>query len=199
MKNKRFLKPRTSVYLVLFTIGLFILSAPGRAQADSIFTYNFSGDLAAGGMVTGTFTLDTTDSALPAFDFTTPIGPINSTNSTPIVFALTPAQVPNTDFVQLAFVDASIDATLLLYFQTSLSGFTGSTPLYTAGVESGFLSPVSYSSLFCDTNCTEVSFFTSGNAIQSGGAGPTAAPEPSSLLLLATGLLGLAPFLRRRA
>lgn len=205
MKMQSVLK-RTSVSPrvahILCAMALFLFLIPGKAHADSVVMYDFSGTLATpiGGStsVTGTFSLDTTTSTITTFNFTSPIGSFTTGNSTSNFFAYTPANSPKQDFLQFAFDNPTNDGVLLLLFQSSVASFNASTPLYTSALEPGMFSPAEYSLIFCDVNCTGQSFFTSGSASPAPVTPPTSAPEPSSLLMLSGGLLGLAPFLRRR-
>lgn len=186
------------VSLLGICLALSALVTTGSVRADSV-TYSFSGTLAnafnGDNMVVGEFTLDTTNAAITAFDFTTPIGEINSTIWTSNVATFTPALVPATDFVQLYFVTTSQSDFMNLVFETPLSTFSGST-FYTGEVTP---SPAAIleSVIQCNGSegCSDPNFrstFVSGAAI------PISTPEPSSVLLMVTGLLSLTLLLRRR-
>ena len=76
MKTKQFAKrylPFSSLSVALLFVGLFTVLIPRAAQADSITPYTFSGNLTAGGTVTGTFSLDATNDTVTAFNFSTPM------------------------------------------------------------------------------------------------------------------------------
>ena len=83
---------------MLLAAVLLTFFAPCGARADSTMTYSFSGTLTNGvngnSAVSGQFTLDTTNATITAFDFTTPIGDINSASWFPTVFTFTPAFAP---------------------------------------------------------------------------------------------------------
>lgn len=177
------------------TLGLVAVAvaafAPAALWADGTETFNFVGTLSqSAGTVTGQFTLDVNATlgtvTIEAFDFTTPLGSINSTNATsPAYFFL--AESPTSDFLQLSF-DASDGNFLNLLFETSLTSLDLSS-LYTAPITNnlGFtfssqLGCVVEDSSFCSGG-TGVPTFVSGSAV--------AAPEPSSLVLVCTAMLVL--------
>jgi hypothetical protein len=185
---------------MLAVAGLFALLAPSAARADDL-NYSFSGTLTpGGGTVSGTFTLDNSGAgSITQFDLTTPVLDFSSTSTSPTFTATVNALAavsPADDFVDIGFEDSGDTDLLNLFFETTLSDFDATTPLYTASVE---VSPGGYSSsgeqcggvLGESSNCSNTGFgayFTSGTATLE----PAAAPEPSSALLLGAGLLGLA-------
>jgi len=189
--TKKFSSSFGCFFGVVILAGLFALAASGSAQAGSI-TYKFSGDLVGVGTVTGQFTLNS--GAVTAFDFMSPVATIDPSNGWFASVSLyTPAFSPNKDFVDLSFLDTDNDF-LNLIFETPLSSFNGSN---------FFVSPVQPTS----GSETQAGFQCSfrpqcGDSFEgvfsSGSATPlTATPEPSSLLLFGTSLLGLAPFRRK--
>jgi PEP-CTERM motif len=193
MKITRFLSrylPLSCLSVPLLLAGLILI--PDTVEADAVTSYTFSGDLTGGGVVTGTFSLDATNDTISAFNFSTPNGSVTSTNWTPSITAFTPYS-PATNVLQLAFSDASSGGLLQLFFETTPTTFSASTPLYTMSVEPGYLSTATESLFYCGTACTVGSEFTSGTA------SPISAAEPSSLVLLGIGLIGFAPLLRRRS
>jgi hypothetical protein len=181
-----------------FVALVFVLALNSRvARADNVETFSFSGTLAnsyAGSDIfTGTFTLDTTKGIITAFDFTTPVVTIDAANGWSASAALYAATSPNANFVNLFFVDNDRDL-LVLLFETNFSSFNGNT-FFTSTVT--YPASQNNSKISCDGGCSNPYYFSLFNSGSATPVSPT--PEPSSLLLLATGLLGLAPFIRRFA
>jgi hypothetical protein len=193
--NRHFAFLRRLSFVLSILVALALLT-PSVARADNIESFNFSGILTnsfnGSNSVTGSFTLDTTNGTITAFNFTTPLWQINIDSAGfgwfPEVLTHTPAISPNADFVNLVF--SHQEDTLILLFETTLTSFSGNT-FYTAPITvSG---GTNKSGLNCQVECIVpfVSAFTSGSATP-----VSAIPEPSSMLLLGTGLAAIGGTIR---
>ncbi len=175
-------------YALAVTLGLIALVAPGTARADSIVydaAATFSGTATS---LTGMVIFDSTTGLVTSASLLTtgsvPLGP----------FTLVLIQHPvkgNPSLDTVGIFDASLDDGVSLVFpMPSLFGFRDVVPLCGS-------SPL---------NCSQVGGFISSDFFTATTSYPLAqgmmtlvpTPEPSSLLLLGTGLLGLGPLLRRR-
>ena len=188
----------------ILAILVLALSAP-YASADTTESFNFSGTFIdsfnGSNSVTGTFTLDLTNGTITAFDFTTPLTTVDASNGFSASLFTFNGFDPNTPFVLLKFDCCGDEGdSLFLYFQTDLASFSGST--FFPGTFQVAMGEFTESILICgivhETTCSgpegATGFFESGSATPI-----TTAPEPASLLLLGSGLLGLAGIKRRRS
>lgn len=205
-----------SVMALLLGLGMFLV--PPTLRADDL-TFDFTGTLATpapnnNDTLSGQFTLDTATpdpvtgaaDSLSAFSLSTPftinpfafISPADGWLGNVGTFTVAGSGQTLVDL----FFRGPGGGTLLLFFQTDLSTFNSNgaalvtDPVTVVNPNGGTVT--AHSRLDCTTGLTSpacsdfayVSAFTSGSA--------TPAPEPSSLLLLATGLLGLAAMTYRK-
>jgi hypothetical protein len=207
-----------SFVLSFMVLAVLTIIAPTEARADTVSTFDFSGTLAdstdGSNSVTGQFTLDNTTKTILAFEFTTPSSSIvatddPSTNYTPLVLEVTQFDSPFNTYVDLAFYNSSPSSVhMFLWFQTSLTDFTATTPLLVgaepsdAGIQPGNELAAGPSQLICLTGPPMSDCSPEGQSIFTSGTATVVAvttPEPTFLPQLGIGLIGLlAPLLRKR-
>ena len=172
---------RKSLFAIIATLALTL-----AAHAD---TLNVNGAFVSGTTLTGTLTLDTTTHLFSTANLTAAGVNYTATFTNPPT-----SQGPGNGDFALVLVSQiqNQTATLDLFLPaTSLTGYTGS--------------PLCSTALFCgaapDASSINVNFglFSISEALASGTVGSsTVTPEPSTLALLGTGLLGAVTTLRRK-
>ena len=155
---------RTRLLLLLPFCAALPMSV-GVARADITQEYNFTGTLSTAingsKSVTGQFTIDFTTQDITAFDFTTPVGNLDS----PVLESL--ATAPGETFLVIGPANGN---SLVLWFDSSLSPFSGNS------------FDATLSNLSCLTGVGGCTF--GGSGFSSGSATPV--PEPGSAPLLLT-------------
>ena len=178
-------------------VGIVALMLSGSVYVfGNAVTYNFAGTLVnsynGNAQVTGQFTLDTSTATISAFDFSTPVGEISSTGTSPTwsagVFTINGTN-PSTTFVNLVFLPGGglnpPDAFELI-FQTSLSSFDVNT--FYAGVVT-YTGGNAQSNLTCINGC---------NGYGSTFGPLTAAPEPPGILMITAGMAAIFRIARKK-
>lgn len=204
----RVLKTLTAGAAVRATAALTVLAlvalAP-RPAAASVITEDFSATLDHGPTgdlgntaITGQFTIDVDTATITAFDFVTPGGgQVDATHGyITYLFTYTPAVNPADNFVQLVFENGDSGSTLVLLFRTTLAAFDGHT-FYTGLVDiDGGGTGSGFECRYTGCGPQFGSPFVSGAATPHTDPPPPTVPEPTSLALVAGGLVTLAGRLR---
>ena len=160
---------------------LLALAIPSAAKADTIETFNFNGTL-IGGTVTGTVTIDVTTGKVTGEDFAAAVGKAIYTFDGN-AYAQGKGLVAPNDYT--AEFLGSFGATFQLGFTTqSLIGYTGGNVCALTG------------NCNFSTSALGIDPLTSGKLTPLASPAPT--PEPSGLVLLGSGLLGVAGMARRK-
>jgi hypothetical protein len=183
----------------LFTLlPLFLLAASTIARADDIETLTASGTFADSATLSGAITLDSTTGVFTAAD-------LNS--SSPDSFNYTSIQgqsCPGEEGVGCDVVIDNVSETAIFVLEIDVSSFVG----FTGGAIASVSDPIPYASCCVTVSGLNYntghsfSFLSSGELVDSSdsssGGTPGVTPEPSSLLLLGTGGLGLMGVARRQ-
>lgn len=157
-----------------------LVSASLVARADSFTTFDLNSSYIGGGTIDGTLTLDTTTDEFSSADLTVAGFPSYQDGTLSVVGAQGPGFLGyNVDVASVGSPHA--DASLYLQVD-SLAGYEGGDLV--------FPTSVSFAS-FPD-------FYFEGSGTLEPVSGVSVTPEPASLILLSTGLLGFAGVLRRR-
>jgi hypothetical protein len=160
--------------LALVAVSLF--SANGVARADTISTFNAVGSFDDGSTLSGTVTIDTTAGTITGEDLV-----VSSPFSATFVDDIYGQGANGGEYI---FNSEADGAYLILPLATgSLVGYTGGGFEWAANAERG------------PSTHIQMTYLTSGDLEPEA---PSVTPEPSSIALLGTGLLGIAGLVRRR-
>jgi hypothetical protein len=170
---------RKRLFVLARMTAMSIILCSAVAKADTLETFNLTGTFGPSEPLTGIITFDTTTGLATFGDFSATV------NGTTYVFDSAPIQDPyyGEGFTSLAFYDASAGININLP-GTSFVGYSGSSLC-------SLSSP-------CGDYRTYINVTNPVTIVESGSLTSAITPEPSSLILMTSGLLAGAGFVRRR-
>jgi len=178
--------------LRLLVAATFLLTTSLVARADTIQTFDLSGttDTTPNITVSGTIVIDTTTGIVQSNDLSVSENGSTETLLNDVTLAGTTLNSSSVYAVEFGTFDSAGGSITLDFNESSLVGFTGGICTTSSRCSSGATSTAEFGQNFGD------SIFSGSLTLQA--APPPAVPEPGSLALLGTGLLGLAGGLRKR-
>jgi hypothetical protein len=167
-----------------------ILATSLIAHADTLSTFDLNATTVSGGSASGTIILDATTGLFTSADITV------MTQGSQFLFNGVPIPNQVSSFATVTFVKDSLNNAFYLSLPvSSLIGYTGGK-LCSALLYCGNSMVTFPSEFFANMTGPLSSDFVEAGALTLASSAPT--PEPSSIALLATGLLGAAHLTRRR-